>query len=114
MRLSSNSSQFSTNENPGSTYIKVHNTELFIYSSEILLCQPFLEIREGRHPCVCKTYGGGDFIPNDTVIGRWDPSSDEKSSPCVVVTGPNMGGKSTLMRQVGLIVIIAQLVRQFL
>ena len=71
--------------------------------------QPYIEIREGRHPCVCRTYSGGDFIPNDTMIGRWD--SNENCSSCVVVTGANMGGKSTLMRQVGLIVILAQMVR---
>ncbi len=74
------------------------------------LIQPLIEIRNGRHPCVCRTYSGGDFIPNDTVIGRWNSSSNEDCSSCVVVTGPNMGGKSTLMRQVGLIVILAQLV----
>ncbi|CAB3987275.1 DNA mismatch repair Msh6-like, partial [Paramuricea clavata] len=93
---------------------------LMVYSSQTegIMCrpdvvpisdgdEPFIEIREGRHPCVCRTYSGGDFIPNDTVIGRWDPSSSRSS--CVVVTGPNMGGKSTLMRQAGLIVILAQL-----
>ncbi|XP_028406070.1 DNA mismatch repair protein Msh6-like [Dendronephthya gigantea] len=69
--------------------------------------EPFIEILEGRHPCVCRTYSGGDFIPNDTMIGRCNPSDNQSS--CVVVTGPNMGGKSTLMRQVGLIVILAQL-----
>lgn len=73
--------------------------------------EPFLEIRQGRHPCVCRTFSGGDFIPNDTVIGHWDSSNaaPTSGSSCVVVTGPNMGGKSTLMRQVGLIVILAQL-----
>lgn len=59
-----------------------------------------------------RTFSGGDFIPNDTVIGCPDPMGDTTDcSTCVVVTGPNMGGKSTLMRQVGLIVILAQLVR---
>lgn len=36
--------------------------------------QPFLEIREGRHPCISQTFIGGDFIPNDTVIGVKDVS----------------------------------------
>jgi DNA mismatch repair ATPase MutS len=36
--------------------------------------QPFIEIREARHPCVVRTFGGGDFIPNDTVIGIADVS----------------------------------------
>ncbi|KAG7334314.1 hypothetical protein KOW79_002721 [Hemibagrus wyckioides] len=75
---------------------------------------PFLDLRGSRHPCVTKTYFGDDFIPNDICIGC--PSSEEEGSenkkalaPCVLVTGPNMGGKSTLMRQCGLIVILAQL-----
>ena len=49
-----------------------------------------------------QTYSGEDFIPNDVII------VDDRL--CTVVTGPNMGGKSTLMRQTGLIVILAQLV----
>lgn len=38
------------------------------------ILQPFVEIREARHPCVTRTFGGGDFIPNDTVIGIPDAS----------------------------------------
>lgn len=66
---------------------------------------PFLDLRGSRHPCVTKTYFGDDFIPNDICIGC--PSNEEEEcegnmalAPCVLVTGPNMGGKSTLMRQV--------------
>ena len=69
---------------------------------------PFLEIRGGKHPCVTQTYTGDDFIPNDVTINSGESPS---GATCVVVTGPNMGGKSTLMRQTGLIVILAQLVR---
>ena len=69
--------------------------------------QPFLEIQSGRHPCVLQTFSGDDFIPNDMLI------SEEEDRRCVVVTGPNMGGKSTLMRQTGLIVILAHLVSFF-
>ncbi|XP_013386030.1 DNA mismatch repair protein Msh6 [Lingula anatina] len=77
--------------------------------------QPFLELREARHPCISATFSGGDFIPNDTVIGCHDDNAmetdgiDHSDSSIVLVTGPNMGGKSTLMRQVGVIVIMAQL-----
>lgn len=66
---------------------------------------PFLDLRGSRHPCVTKTFFGDDFIPNDISIGC--PGSEEEEgeekgqAPCVLVTGPNMGGKSTLMRQVG-------------
>ncbi|XP_076831601.1 DNA mismatch repair protein Msh6 [Brachyhypopomus gauderio] len=75
---------------------------------------PFLDLRASRHPCVSKTFFGDDFIPNDMVIGC--PGNEEEENedkkvlaPCVLVTGPNMGGKSTLMRQCGLVVILAQL-----
>lgn len=67
---------------------------------------PFLDLRGSRHPCVTKTFFGDDFIPNDVFIAC--PSGEEEEgqdngkalAPCVLVTGPNMGGKSTLMRQV--------------
>lgn len=68
---------------------------------------PFLDLRASRHPCVTKTFFGDDFIPNDIFIAC--PSGEEEEegqdndkalAPCVLVTGPNMGGKSTLMRQV--------------
>lgn len=60
---------------------------------------PFLELKNSRHPCITKTFFGDDFIPNDIVIGSKDEDSSSEAS-CVLVTGPNMGGKSTLMRQV--------------
>ncbi|OXB82828.1 UNVERIFIED_CONTAM: hypothetical protein H355_010398 [Colinus virginianus] len=69
---------------------------------------PFLELKNARHPCITKTFFGDDFIPNDIVIGRKDEDGGSEAS-CVLVTGPNMGGKSTLMRQAGLLVIMAQL-----
>ncbi|XP_042592072.1 LOW QUALITY PROTEIN: DNA mismatch repair protein Msh6-like [Cyprinus carpio] len=78
--------------------------------------RPFLDLRGSRHPCVTKTFFGDDFIPNDIFIGcpggedDDDDDDDGKAlAPCVLVTGPNMGGKSTLMRQCGLVVIVAQL-----
>ncbi|XP_077990692.1 DNA mismatch repair protein Msh6-like [Glandiceps talaboti] len=74
--------------------------------------KPCISICNARHPCVTRTFSGGDFIPNDTYIGCKDETDEDGSddtSSCVLVTGPNMGGKSTLMRQVGLIVIVAQM-----
>ncbi|XP_035028206.2 DNA mismatch repair protein Msh6 isoform X2 [Hippoglossus stenolepis] len=70
---------------------------------------PFVDLVGSRHPCVTKTFFGDDFIPNDIFIGS--DETDEERSPalCVLVTGPNMGGKSTLMRQCGLVIILAQL-----
>ncbi|KAM4599223.1 DNA mismatch repair protein Msh6 isoform 2-T2 [Fundulus diaphanus] len=68
---------------------------------------PFIDLAGSRHPCVTKTFFGDDFIPNDVFIGcRGNGESDAR---CVLVTGPNMGGKSTLMRQCGLVIILAQL-----
>ncbi|CAI9567775.1 unnamed protein product [Staurois parvus] len=72
---------------------------------------PFLELRGSRHPCITKTFFGDDFIPNDVVIGckEEDCDEDNNGASCVLVTGPNMGGKSTLLRQAGLLVVMAQL-----
>ncbi len=57
-------------------------------------------IREGRHPVIEKTTGE-PFIPNDTLLDRGE-------NQILIVTGPNMGGKSTYLRQVALICILAQ------
>lgn len=65
---------------------------------------PFINLVGSRHPCVTKTFFGDDFIPNDIYIGcpgNGDGLEEEGCASCVLVTGPNMGGKSTLMRQVG-------------
>ncbi|KAK9412169.1 DNA mismatch repair protein Msh6 [Crotalus adamanteus] len=78
---------------------------------EILLPEnipPFVELKSSRHPCITKIFFGDDFIPNDIVIGLEDKKTNSRAT-CVLVTGPNMGGKSTLMRQAGLLVIMAQL-----
>jgi DNA mismatch repair protein MutS len=58
-------------------------------------------IKDGRHPVVERALGDGRFVPNDT-------SLDSGSSQIVVLTGPNMAGKSTYLRQVALIVLLAQ------
>uniref|UniRef100_A0A3P9H107 DNA mismatch repair protein n=1 Tax=Oryzias latipes TaxID=8090 RepID=A0A3P9H107_ORYLA len=73
---------------------------------------PFINLVGSRHPCVTKTFFGDDFIPNDIYIGcpgNGDGLEEEGCASFVLVTGPNMGGKSTLMRQCGLVVILAQL-----
>ncbi|XP_008281190.1 DNA mismatch repair protein Msh6 isoform X2 [Stegastes partitus] len=72
---------------------------------------PFIDLTGSRHPCVTKTFFGDDFIPNDIFIGCSGSSEtdEEGRASCVLVTGPNMGGKSTLMRQCGLVIILAQL-----
>jgi len=61
-----------------------------------------LFIEEGRHPVVEKMIPSGNFVANDTHIN----TSDEQ---LLLITGPNMAGKSTFMRQVALIVLMAQI-----
>ena len=70
-------------------------------------CRPHIDtgdalvIREGRHPVVERFAAAGRFVPNDTTL-------DLAGERLWLITGPNMAGKSTLMRQVALIVILAQ------
>lgn len=61
-----------------------------------------LEIREGRHPVVEDLMKRDAFVPNDTAL-------DGTTSRLVIVTGPNMAGKSTYLRQVALITLMAQI-----
>ncbi|RXG58888.1 DNA mismatch repair protein Msh6 [Armadillidium vulgare] len=66
---------------------------------------PFVKIVEGRHPCNIKIFSGGEYIPNDIVMETKDEDSHKS---LILVTGPNMGGKSTLMRQTALLCLMAQ------
>ena len=61
-----------------------------------------IRIKGGRHPVVEKMMHSGSFVPNDT-------SLDTKKHRIAVITGPNMAGKSTYMRQTALIVLMAQI-----
>ncbi|CAH6778077.1 DNA mismatch repair protein Msh6 [Phodopus roborovskii] len=70
---------------------------------------PLLELKGSRHPCITKTFFGDDFIPNDILIGCEEEAEENGKAYCVLVTGPNMGGKSTLIRQAGLLAVMAQL-----
>lgn len=60
-----------------------------------------LEIVEGRHPVIEKAVGKASFIPNDTHLNP--------NQQLMLITGPNMAGKSTYIRQVALLVILAQI-----
>lgn len=59
-------------------------------------------ITEGRHPVIEKMLDGAPFVPNDTLLDCGDNRT-------MILTGPNMAGKSTYMRQVALIVLLAQM-----
>ena len=61
-----------------------------------------LDIRDGRHPVVEDLMARGDFVPNDTLL-------DPGAASLQIVTGPNMAGKSTYLRQVALIALMAQM-----
>ena len=61
-----------------------------------------IEIHDGRHPVVERMLKDTMFVPNDTYMG-------EKEDRAAIITGPNMAGKSTYMRQVALITLMAQI-----
>ncbi|MBD7915345.1 DNA mismatch repair protein MutS [Clostridium sp. Sa3CUN1] len=61
-----------------------------------------IDIKEGRHPVVEKVIGNGEFVSNDTKLNT-------KDNRLLLITGPNMAGKSTYMRQVALITLMAQI-----
>ncbi|MCL2546260.1 MAG: DNA mismatch repair protein MutS [Oscillospiraceae bacterium] len=71
-------------------------------------CRPYcndgdaINIREGRHPVVEALLRDAPFVPNDTLLDRHEET-------IAIITGPNMAGKSTYMRQVALIALMAQM-----
>jgi DNA mismatch repair protein MutS len=80
---------------------------LAVVAAERNYCKPavddsdVIDIRDGRHPVIESMKLGESFVPNDT---RLDGSENQ----ILMITGPNMAGKSTYMRQVALIVLMAQ------
>ena len=60
-----------------------------------------IDIKAGRHPVIEKMLGAGSFVDNDTYL-------DKDENRLSIITGPNMAGKSTYMRQVALITLMAQ------
>jgi DNA mismatch repair protein MutS len=64
--------------------------------------EPILEIYEGRHPVLDATLAKGTFVPNDAMIGS-------EHGCILLITGPNMAGKSTYIRQSALLLVLAQI-----
>ena len=71
------------------------------YCMPVVKDNGIINIKEGRHPVIEKMIGSGNFVPNDTYL-------DKEGDRLAIITGPNMAGKSTYMRQVALITLMAQ------
>ena len=71
------------------------------YVKPIVDGEGIIEIKDGRHPVIEKMLPSGSFVQNDTYL-------DEDNDRLSIITGPNMAGKSTYMRQVALITLMAQ------
>ena len=76
--------------------------EDYNYQKPIIDDGGIIDIKGGRHPVIEKMLPAGEFIDNDTYL-------DEENEQMSIITGPNMAGKSTYMRQVALIVLMAQI-----
>ena len=72
------------------------------YCRPELTDEPVFDVEGGRHPVLDALLPPGDFVPNDTRLGADDGT-------IILITGPNMAGKSTYIRQVALITILAQI-----
>jgi DNA mismatch repair protein MutS len=72
------------------------------YCQPEVVAEPVLEIEAGRHPVLDAVMAPGDFVPNDTTLGP-------DAGTILLITGPNMAGKSTSIRQVALMAILAQM-----
>ena len=72
------------------------------YARPTLTNEDIIDIKGGRHPIVEQSIGRDDFVPNDAYLCNRD-------NQLVILTGPNMSGKSTYLRQVALIILLAQI-----
>jgi len=75
---------------------------LFNYTRPVLNETRNLFIRDGRHPVLDQNLNGERFVPNDTTM-------EDRENRVLVITGPNMAGKSTYIRQVALLTLMAQI-----
>lgn len=76
--------------------------EKYSYTCPEIDEEDVIDIRDGRHPVVEASLKKEGFVPNDTLL-------DLRGNRLLVITGPNMAGKSTYIRQVALIVLLAQM-----
>jgi DNA mismatch repair protein MutS len=71
------------------------------YCRPRVVAEPILKLSQSRHPVIERTLAPGSFVPNDIAL--------DGESQVLIVTGPNMSGKSTILRQVALTVLLAQM-----
>lgn len=75
--------------------------EKYDYVKPEISVDGIIDIKDGRHPVIENIIENETFVPNDTYL-------DSKATRMAIITGPNMSGKSTYMRQTALIVLMAQ------
>ena len=76
-------------------------SEKYNYTRPIITSTNEINVKNSRHPVVEKVLKGEEYVPNDIVM--------EEGTDILLITGPNMAGKSTYMRQLGIIAIMAQI-----
>lgn len=79
-----------------------------------MLKEPILEIRDGRHPVLDRIMPAGEFVPNNVLLGSatdetTEESAKETTGRVQIITGPNMAGKSTYIRQAALLTVMSQM-----
>jgi DNA mismatch repair protein MutS len=72
------------------------------YVRPTIVDEPIMEVYEGRHPVLDMNMAQGEFVPNDSLVGG-------EHGRVLLITGPNMAGKSTYIRQVALLTLMAQM-----
>lgn len=77
--------------------------ETFNYVRPVIVDSPELKIKAGRHPVLERMSDDNSFVANDTLLG------EDTEAQIALITGPNMSGKSTYLRQTALIVLMAQI-----
>jgi len=71
--------------------------------------EAILDIRNGRHPVLDRMKPAGEFVPNDIFLGVSEDDSAKAAPVIALITGPNMAGKSTYIRQAALLTILGQM-----
>lgn len=77
-------------------------SQKYSYNKPIISDDTTISIEEGRHPVIEQALSQGRFVPNDIHL-------DQEAQEVIIITGPNMAGKSTILRQTALIVLMAQM-----